>query len=350
MDVNTDRKFTLQQLSSSDVQDYILSVINKEEYHIAELIRSIRQVGFIDKGDAIIVKRVPKTAKFLVIEGNRRTTAIKSLLEDRKNLNPTVGATLKRLRVKEFIYVPNREFSEEAVIDTLLGTIHINGQLPWGALERAYYICNSYMRELQKFSKNSEFKYLIDCSREVATFFNLTVKAVRKEICVYRVFEQLKANGYDVKPYHFTLIEMAVTDKGLSEHYFGLNKDSFHFSRQGLEHFNRLCVREKKQINNPKDFRAFARIYREGTEYEVALVEQGVEPIDSVRARMEQRLTKKFFRGRLEEIKDLIRSLAPSDYQGSLEEIRVILDIRELVNNKLMKIIKEKREKDKVEN
>src|SRR2546422_4663730 len=72
LDVATDRKFTLRELTAPDVQAYILSVINKQAHHIAELIRGIRASGFIDKGDDMIVKRIPKMDKFLVIEGNRR--------------------------------------------------------------------------------------------------------------------------------------------------------------------------------------------------------------------------------------------------------------------------------------
>src|SRR5690348_7625331 len=81
LDVNTDRKFTLSDLPSTEVQDYILSVINKQAHHIADLIRGIRSSGFVDKGDDMIVKRIPNLNKYLVIEGNRRTTAIKHLLK-----------------------------------------------------------------------------------------------------------------------------------------------------------------------------------------------------------------------------------------------------------------------------
>ena len=86
----------------------------------------------------MIVKRVGGTNKFLVIEGNRRTTAIKHLLNESEKLKPIVRATLTRLRVKQFFYKTNAEFTKAAVIDILLGTIHITGRLPWGALERAY--------------------------------------------------------------------------------------------------------------------------------------------------------------------------------------------------------------------
>ena len=75
LDVDTNRKFAPRELPRPDVQNYILSVINKQGYHIAELIQGIRASGFIDKGDDMIVKRIVGTDKYLVVEGNRRTTA-----------------------------------------------------------------------------------------------------------------------------------------------------------------------------------------------------------------------------------------------------------------------------------
>ena len=61
-------------------------------------------------------------------------------MKDGKALRPpAVRNTLSVLHVKEFVYRPNKEFTERAaVIDILLGTIPITGRLPQGALERAY--------------------------------------------------------------------------------------------------------------------------------------------------------------------------------------------------------------------
>ena len=118
---------------------------------------------------------------------------------------------------------------------------------------------------MRRYAGDSEFEYDVNCSREVATFFNLSVRGVRKEIIVYRVYEQLKEQGYTVTPEHFSLIDMAVTDKKLCDEYFELSPASFHFSNRGLTRFDKLCVRSKKAINNPKDFRDFAWVFRHGT-------------------------------------------------------------------------------------
>jgi hypothetical protein len=340
LDINTDRKFTPAELPSPDVQEYVLRVINKKAHHIAELIRGIQSSGFIDKGDDMIVKRIPGADKYLVIEGNRRTTAIKHILKASTNITPVVRSTLTSLHAKEFFYKPNREFSESAVIDILLGTIHITGRLGWGALERAYYVYNSYVREMRKHVDNSHFAYIQACSREVATFFNLSVKAVRKEIIVYRVYEQLKEQGYEVLPYHFSLIEMAVTDRKLSEEYFQLNPETFRFSNSGANRFDKLCIKNKKAINNPKDFRAFAAVFRNGTEYEVTLVESNEQPLDYVLDRLNARREEKEFLHQLEQIKYQLEALQPAAFRGVKAEVDAIQGIKNLVYQKLSHLAK----------
>ena len=340
LDVNTDKKFTEKELISDEVQEYILSVVNKKSHHIADLISDIKSSGFIDKSDDMIVKMIPNTNKFLVLEGNRRTTAIKHLLSDSEILRPTVRETLGTLHVKQFIYTPNPQFSEEAVIDILLGKIHVNGRLPWGALEKAYYIYNSYLREMKKYKRNGDFEYIVNCSREVAAFFNQSIKGIRKEIIVYRVYEKLKEEGYEVKPHHFSLINMAVTDRRLCEDYFELSPVYLHFSARGLANFDRLCIKSDKPISNPKDFRQFSEVYRNGTEYELSLIEENTHSISSVLDRVKGRQGEREFLSRIEDIYERLEELEPAGFRGVKAEIDAIREIKELVDNKLYKLAK----------
>lgn len=341
LDVDTNRKFALRELPRPDVQNYILKVINKQAYHIAELIRGIRASGFIDKGDDMIVKRISGTDKYLVVEGNRRTTAIKHLLKDDNKLRPAVRDTLLVLNVKEFVYKPNREFTEDAVIDILLGTIHITGRLPWGPLERAYYVYKSYLRELRKHTRSSGFEYEKDCSREIADFFNLSVRGVRKEVMVYRVYDQLKGEGYEIAPHHFSLLEMAISDRKLCDEYFELRPLTFQFSNRGMARFDRLCIRNKKPINNPKDFRQFAKVFRHGKDHDLELIESNDAPISDVLARLNGRLQAREFLNHLEDIKDSINSLHPAEFRGSSAEVEMIRRIKNLVSKKLWRLVKD---------
>ncbi len=340
LDVETDRQFTQPEIQRPEIQEYILRVINKKAHHIAELIRSIETCGFLDKGDEMIVKRVGKSSLFLVIEGNRRTTAIKHLAAKPERLHPAVRQTLHTLHVKEFIYKPNSSFSEDMIIDTLLGTIHVTGRLQWGALEKAYYIYRSYRRELSKHAPGQQFAYLTSCAREIATFFNLSVKAVRKEIIVYRVYEHLKEQGYDVAPHHFTLIDLAVTDRNLGETYFELNSVTFHFSNRGLARFDKLCIRNRRAINNPKDFRTFSLIYRNGTDLEVSQAESGEKSLDKLWDGISTRMDQKGFINDLQRIKKQLESIHPGEFRGLKSEMDLIAEIRALVLDDLCPLMK----------
>jgi hypothetical protein len=346
LDVETDRQFTQSEIQRPEIQEYILRVINKKSHHIAELIRSIETSGFIDKGDDMIVRRVGRSSLFLVIEGNRRTTAIKHLAAKPERLHPAVRQTLHTLHVKEFIYKPNSYFSEEMIIDTILGTIHVTGRLQWGALEKAYYIYRSYRRELGKLSPGQQFVYLPGCAKEIATFFNLSVKAVRKEIIVYRAYEHLKEQGYDVAPHHFTLIDLAVTDRKLSEAYFELSPVTFRFSNRGLARFDKLCIRNRRAINNPKDFRIFSLIYRNGTDLELSQAESGEKPLDKLWDGISTRMDQKGFISDLQRIKKQLESIHPGEFRGLKSELDLIAEIRALVLDDLCPLMKSPRKRD----
>ena len=341
LDVERKQEFTEQELASSSVQDYILSVINKEEHHLAELIRGMRASGFLRGLSDLIVKAVPNTNKYLVLEGNRRTTALKHLLAQKEHLNQQVLRTLANIPVKEFSFNPNNGFSEEEVVDILLGTIHITGPLGWGALEKAHYIYKSYIREMLKREPDfHRFRYERDCAGDVATLFNLSTKGVRKMIQVYRVYQQLREHGYEVQPHHFTLIDLAVGNRDLCADYFCLDEETFLFSKTGLERINLLCINDNKPINNPKEFRAFATIYKHGTDYEVSRVESNDGSVEDILQNVNGRLGQRAFLARLESVKSQLMDLRPADFRNVNAEVEAIQKIKKLVDDKLFVLIK----------
>ena len=138
-----DREYGSKELTSDDVQAYVLDLVSRKEHAVRQLIASIRAMGFIGGLHEMIVKRLPRGERFLVIEGNRRTAALQHLLSRSTELRPDVHESIKQIEVQEFIYHSNAHHSEEQVIDILLGAIHIDGPKEWGALEKSYYIHKS---------------------------------------------------------------------------------------------------------------------------------------------------------------------------------------------------------------
>lgn len=342
-DVESNRTFSLKELTTDQVQGHILKVIKKEANHIADLIHGIQSSGFIPGPSEMIVKAVPHSDKFLVLEGNRRTTALKHLLSHRDSLPAHVLRTFEKIQVKQLIYTANSEFSEETVVDIILGKIHIDGPLPWGALERAHYIYNCYTRELRPGVKREcRFEYVPACADAVASMFNFKRGEVRRQIEVYRVYQQLKEQRYAVKTDHYTLIELALSYPRVRDEYFCFEEDTFHFSLTGLERFNKLCIEEERAINNPRDFRAFRKIVEGGTEFEVSSVESNEKSIDSILERVKARENNQAFQKELENILHKMKGLLVADYRETKVEAETIEKIKFLVDEKLWPLAKKK--------
>lgn len=113
--------------------------------NILELMKSIAETGY-SSAEPLLVVEDKKDDKFIVVEGNRRLTAVK-LLRNSK---------LAKLRVKSITeivdnakYIPDEipvlvYKSREEILD-YLGYRHITGVKEWGALEKARYLDQLYI-------------------------------------------------------------------------------------------------------------------------------------------------------------------------------------------------------------
>jgi hypothetical protein len=251
--------------------------------------------------------------------------------------------TFEKIQVKKFVYAPDSEFNEDTVIDIILGKIHIDGPLHWGALERAHYIYNCYIRELRPGVQRAvRFEYVPACADAVATMFNFKRGEIRRLIEIYRLYQQLKEQQYDVKPDHYTLIDLALSYPRVRDEYFRFEEQTFHLSLTGLERFNKLCIEERKPINNPRDFRAFRKIVEDGTEYEISRVENNEESIDAILDRVRIRINNQSFQKDLDAILHKLRGLLPAEYRETKAEAEAIEKIKILVDEKLWPLAKKK--------
>jgi len=327
------------KLALPKVQDDILKIINKDEYNVAKLIKDVRNTGFINAGQHMIVKKISFSNKYLVIEGNRRTTAIKHLLQDPKKLDKSVLKSLQEIKVQQFLFTQNEYFSEEDIIDVILGKIHVSGPMKWGAMEKTYHIYKTYMRELGMLNGSNTSvpnDLCIDKVLEIYPF--LDRKDIIISLCIYKVYSQLKRNDYEVKTGHFTLIDLAVSDKTISKDYFHLNELD-KMSDVGLERFNKLCIEDNCQITNPKLWNKFKDIYKHGSENDIRQIESGISGIEELHSDIKDRKKGNYFLSKIEGILKKIEKLNIDKFQGSKKEIMVAGKIISLVNNKLARLI-----------
>ncbi|MFC1873666.1 ParB N-terminal domain-containing protein [Chloroflexota bacterium] len=330
--------YTTQQLASTEVQDYIMSVIDKSEFRVDDLIDSIKNRGFIDSGNRMIVERVDGSGKYLVLEGNRRLTAIKRLLRDQSTLSQPIVSSISSFRAYELVCTPGSNYTREQIILELLGMLHLQGQLDWGPMERAYYIYNAYLAELDKLYYFDEPFYDAEACRNCGSTFDIKPNDVRSELAIYSIYSQLQLGGYSVREEHYTLLNLAVRAKVMNSEYFELDWYDLQLSSDGLERFNKLCLEDDKIVHNPIDFKKVTKIYRNGTRNHMALVESGEYLLDDIMELVDQRTAKTFFVTELEKIEQKLSSLLLVTPRGIKKEEQLVRAIRDRAN-KILRIL-----------
>lgn len=124
------------QISEKRIQDRSLSfLIGKNEDNISDLVTSFKSNGIL-KLDPIQVKELPDN-NYLVIEGNRRTAALKYLYEQYKKSNDVGKLTESDFKSVELVLI-----SEESPIQHLItmGLHHISGKKKWSPVNQAQLI------------------------------------------------------------------------------------------------------------------------------------------------------------------------------------------------------------------
>jgi hypothetical protein len=332
-----DRKYTAVQIRSATTQNHVLDLVCRKEHNVRRLISSIREMGFVGGLHEIIVKDIGSGGPYLVLEGNRRTAAIRYLLANRNDLSPDVIKSIERIDVKLFTYHSNPDYDEQTVVDVLLGSIHIDGPKEWGALEKAHYVHRSYMRA---FGEKGPFRYDRDIARNVGSTFKLSGKAVQKNLTICRVYEQLRQAQVGVDPRHYTLIDLATKTRAVAESYFELDRDTFELSLSGIERFTELMLKQNAPIHNPKLFDAFVEIYTDGTPLELEEVVAGEKSLEIARDAIRRRRERHEFRDNLEALKQSIKSLYVDDFRGTEGEKALIRRIHDLVEKRLVPLLR----------
>jgi hypothetical protein len=334
------RSYGPEVIRTPETQEHVLKLVCSKEHGVKELISSIKEFGFISGYQDIIVKQASGTSKLLVLEGNRRTAAIRYLRRSGGKLRPDVEKSIETIPVKKFVYKPNSEFDESRVIDILLGSIHIDGPREWGALERAAFVLRSYLREC---GSKKRLRYDLAIARRVGSTFRMSPKMVHKCLTVALVYEQFRNAKLPVEPKHYTLIDLATKTRSVATEYFGLDDESCELSDQGVERFAALCLGDSPPIHNPKLFNAFVTVKTEGSELELAQVEAGERDLEEVCDAIRVRMKRRAFRENLAAVREHIASLNVGEYQGTEGEKEEIRRIQRQVDDVLVPLIRNRK-------
>lgn len=324
-------------LISEDTQKTTFDKLLKSEYDVKKLIESISKKGFIQGQSELIVRSIANTGKYLVLEGNRRTTAIRHILGNTGAYDSSVISTLQYLKVKEFKYIKNNEYAEEDIVDIILGSIHVSGNLEWGAMERAHYIYKTYSREYKKHHGVNFVQIDEEIITKICSYYEFSTKEVKNLLQTYLAYSQLRYNNFPVKPDRFSLLRLSIERKDLRDNFFQINED-YRVSEVGLERFYELFIKKPHIISNPSDFRQFATVFADGNDLVDDVLSRRVKLDDAyaiTKARKSDNKT-------CDDLESILRKLQAIKLISVIDnkcELNLCQQIIEIVNSKFTKVV-----------
>lgn len=123
------------RVSEEQIQKTVLRDIRLEG--ISDLYEKIKKLGFLSI-DRIVVRKISDSDNYLVLEGNRRISTAKTLLQEHLDgiitLEDNLLNSLKNIEV--LVY----SGTDKNVLWLLQGMRHINGIKEWGALQQARFL------------------------------------------------------------------------------------------------------------------------------------------------------------------------------------------------------------------
>lgn len=156
---------------------------------------SIRNIEFV-RIQNIIVRNIPNSNKYVVIEGNRRVASIKTVLREHEKALPgdakrriedeSILRSLNEIEVMVFVTGDLTEDEIRKNISTMLGLRHYGSMLNWELLPRAKNIYDEYMKGV-----DGAFKYNPKRAKQVAEVIAKPLSEVRKLIRGYLCYRQL---------------------------------------------------------------------------------------------------------------------------------------------------------------
>lgn len=338
LDVGADLEYLKKNILSDSVQNDLLHRICKDGHHVKQLKNNIKKFGFIAGSGIMIVEKIQGADKYKVLEGNRRTAAIKLLLTEKGIQSKTVNETMTEFEVKEFRYKENPQYKKEEVIRVLLGMIHVSGAEAWGSMEIAKFLYDSYCSSLKRSSGAIDGGIDAIAVKKIADYNNRKESDIRKNLRIYRVFEQLKKEGYNVESKKYSLIELSTGNRHLRKTYFHLDA-SYGFSDIGLSRFNNLCLENNSPIKNPENFNKFRYVQRYGSEKNVEEIENRLDTVESVYQKVRAGKEEKKVLDQLRDILLNLKRLNICGFAGDKAEREVVDDIVNVVNIKLRNVV-----------
>lgn len=287
---NDDEHYDNQQ--ALDLQDRTLSRMRggegddgqRDRYKIKELERSIIENGWWPV-DYIFVRKFGDDGHYLVLEGNRRVTAIKNL-RNSEDTPLALKNSLNIVEVMEIVGETDEKILREKVT-YLLGVRHHGSLKKWTPFAQAHNIFTRYLELAGQTTDN--FSWDVGRGEQVANALSIDLEVLKNRLRVYRGMEQLdgshlmeNAEGRIQDRYYSVIAEVVLSkDRALKE-YINQNDTDFRLDNESVTKMINLCHfdrpgRKESPINNPQEWRKLANILKEEDESRKAEMLDAVE-------------------------------------------------------------------------
>ncbi|MGM0636555.1 MAG: hypothetical protein ACQESK_10860 [Bacteroidota bacterium] len=199
-----------------------------------ELMYAIGQNGYFIGEQLLVVEDETDSGKFIVIEGNRRLTAVKLL-------NKPELADVKKSAISEVLENTNERpqeipcliFKEKDEILKYLGFRHITGIKSWKLLQKASYL---YDVNKDEFDDNN---FISKC-RDIAKNIGSSSNYVRRLITAYKIYKRIEDEGF-------------YSISGLNDSDFHLNYLVDSLNKQNIKNHIGVNINSNKPLQNLKD-------------------------------------------------------------------------------------------------
>jgi len=205
--------------NDSEVINWMLS-----DASIIELMGSIGEKGFFPAEPLLVVKDPKKANKYIVVEGNRRLTAVKLLSHPELATKRSKAVTQVSQEAKIIPKgLPALIFSKRKEILDYLGFKHITGVKAWSALAKAKYL-RELQREYKKLSLHDQYKSLAKAIGSRSDY-------VRELLLGLDIFDKINDSDYfniqglDEETLDFGVYYNALKYSNIP-HFLGINKNN----------------------------------------------------------------------------------------------------------------------------
>lgn len=273
-----DDRIPEDQYERSEVQKATSDKMLQKRFNVAELIEGIEINGFIPV-DHIFVRKYRNSKYFLVLEGNRRVTAVKTIIarieesrEAGQDIDEALANQLSEITVKQINDSgPEDQIREQ--ITYLLGVRHHGSLKKWSSFARAKDIYLKYLALANQTADSFQWDESANGTGEqIARSLSISKKDVELSIRTFVAMSQLanyapiKKTKHGMLPKWFSLFHDSLNKKNL-ESYLPRDNQTFQLTEEAVEKYDSLCKfsepsgkRENAAITNPQEWGKLAQL------------------------------------------------------------------------------------------